>query len=106
MRRSISDGRSDRRTVGQAALVALLLSIGPTVRPCRPQAVNNAGALFLSLPVGARAVGMGQTAVALAGRGESAFWNPAGLAAMSESELGLERPSLAAGAGCGRLPHC
>src|SRR6266702_2058066 len=98
MRRSISDGRSDRRTVGQAALVALLLSIGPTVRPCRPQAVNNAGALFLSLPVGARAVGMGQTAVALAGRGEAAFWNPAGLATMPESEFALETASLAAGA--------
>src|SRR2546426_1574430 len=98
MRRSISDGRSDRRTVGQAALVALLLSIGPTVRPCRPQAVNNAGALFLSLPVGARAVGMGQTAVALAGRGEAAFWNPAGLATMPESEFALESASLAAGA--------
>jgi hypothetical protein len=58
---------------------------------------NNSGALFLSLPVGAEAVGMGQTAVTLEGRGVAAFWNPAGLATMNESEFGLQNGSLAVG---------
>src|SRR2546428_3029379 len=98
MRRRTSDGRLDRRTVGRGAVVALLLSVGPTVRPSDAQDVNNAGALFLALPVGAQAVGMGQTAVTLAGRGEAAFWNPAGLATLEESEFGLESGSVAAGA--------
>src|SRR3989442_1507470 len=96
MRRRIFEGRSDSRTVGPWLLVALL-SVGPTVR-LSGQDVNNAGALFLALPVGAQAVGMGQTAVTLAGRGEAAFWNPAGLATLEESEFGLESGSVAAGA--------
>jgi hypothetical protein len=58
---------------------------------------NNSGALFLSLPVGAEAVGMGQTAVTLEGHGEAAFWNPAGLATMNESEFGVQNGSLAVG---------
>lgn len=40
---------------------------------------------------------MGQTAVTLEGRGEAAFWNPAGLATLDESEFGLQNGSLAVG---------
>jgi hypothetical protein len=47
--------------------------------------------------MGAQAVGMGQTAVTLEGRGEAAFWNPAGLATISQNEFGLESATLAAG---------
>src|SRR5437899_13065837 len=57
----------------------------------------NAGALFLVFPVGAQAVGMGQTATAAAGRGEAAFWNPAGLATLSDNEFALHTASLVAG---------
>src|SRR2546425_10661183 len=57
----------------------------------------NAGALFLVFPVGAQAVGMGQTATAAAGRGEAAFWNPAGLATLSEDEFALHSATLVAG---------
>ena len=96
MRRRTSDGRADRRAGGGWLLLALL-SVGPAVQPSDAQDVNNAGALFLSLPVGAQAVGMGQTAVTLSGRGEAAFWNPAGLATLNESEFGLETATLAAG---------
>src|SRR3989442_2473493 len=59
----------------------------------------NAGALFLVFPVGAQAVGMGQTATAAAGRGEAAFWNPAGLATLSEDEFALHSATLVAGRG-------
>ncbi len=48
------------------------------------------GALFLLLPVGARAVAMGRAMTALAGP-ESAFWNPAGLAGVRHSQVMLFR---------------
>src|SRR6266576_795489 len=89
MRRSIFRGR-------RLLVVALLLTARPPNR-LTAQDVTNAGALFLALPVGAAAVGMGQTAVTLEGRGEAAFWNPAGLATLSENEFGLTSASLAAG---------
>src|ERR1051326_8696190 len=47
--------------------------------------------------VGAQAVGMGQTATAAAGNGEAAFWNPAGLATLSDDEFALHSASLVAG---------
>jgi len=57
----------------------------------------NAGALFLVFPVGAQAVGMGQTATAASGRGEVAFWNPAGLATLTDDEFALHSATLVAG---------
>ncbi|HTI03978.1 MAG TPA: PorV/PorQ family protein [Gemmatimonadales bacterium] len=53
--------------------------------------------MFLAFPVGAQAVGMGQTATAAAGSGEAAFWNPAGLATLSDDEFALHSASLVAG---------
>src|SRR2546428_10318842 len=97
MRRSASDGRSDRRTVGRQVLLVVFLSVSPTVRPSDAQQVNNSGALFLVFPVGARAVGMGQTAAALDGRGEAAFWYPAGLATLEKNQFRLLTPTLVAG---------
>src|SRR5258708_20790648 len=57
----------------------------------------NAGALFLVFPVGAQAVGMARTTPAAAGRGEAAFWNPAGLATLTDDEFALHSASLVAG---------
>src|SRR3989449_3902376 len=90
MRRRASEG------VGRLAL-ALVLTAYPPDRLASQQ-VNNSGALFLVLPVGAQAVGMGQTAATLEGRGEAAFWNPAGLATLEQSEVAFNTASLAAGA--------
>jgi hypothetical protein len=78
-------------------LAFALLSGYPAARLPAQAFPNNSGALFLSLPVGAEAVGMGQTAVALGGHGEAAFWNPAGLATMNESEVAVQNGSLSAG---------
>ena len=98
MRRSPSDGLTDPRTVGRALRFALvILSVCPTVRLCAQDQPINAGALFLAFPVGAQAVGMGQTATAAAGSGEAAFWNPAGLATLSDDEFALHSASLVAG---------
>jgi hypothetical protein len=91
MRRSTSEG-------GRALpLTLLVLSAGAAVRLSAQELPSNAGALFLLFPVGAQAVAMGQTAATLDGRGEAAFWNPAGLATMERSEVALNTASLPAG---------
>jgi len=98
MRRRLSDGRTDGLTVGRSVAVALMvLTVGPSGRLAAQEPPLNAGALFLVFPVGAVAVGMGQTATAAAGRGEAAFWNPAGLATLADDEFALHSASLVAG---------
>jgi len=78
------------------ALVVLLTASPADGLPGQDPPLN-AGALFLVFPVGAQAVGMGQTAIAAAGRGEAAFWNPAGLATLAEDEFALHSATLVAG---------
>src|SRR6267378_7782583 len=97
MRRKASDGLTDRRMGGWLVVATVLLSAHPTIRLSAQEPPLNAGALFLVFPVGAQAVGMGQTATAAAGRGEAAFWNPAGLAPLSDDEFALHSASLVAG---------
>lgn len=79
------------------ALALASLSASLTIRLSAQDQPVNSGALFLLLPVGARAVGMGQTAAALDGRGESVFSNPAGVGSLAESEFALHTAKLAAG---------
>jgi hypothetical protein len=74
-----------------------LLSVSPAIRLSAQDQPLNSGALFLLLPVGARSVGMGQTAAALDGRGEAVFLNPAGVGSLSQSEFALHTGKLAAG---------
>jgi hypothetical protein len=99
MRRSTSKSEeAGRWRGGQARWFGLLLLCVYATPGLAAQTIpNNSGALFLNLPVGAEAVGMGQTAVTLEGRGEAAFWNPAGLGTLEESEFGLQSGSLAVG---------
>lgn len=84
------------RSKGTVAIAALL-AVGPSGRLAAQDQPINAGALFLAFPVGAQAVGMGQTATAAAGSGEAAFWNPAGLATLSDDEFALHSATLVAG---------
>lgn len=97
MRRDRSDGRAVRRCAGLIAALGVVLTAGPPVRLSAQGDPLNSGALFLIFPVGAQAVGRGQAAVAGAGRGEAAFWNPAGLATLETSEFALHSATLAAG---------
>jgi hypothetical protein len=102
MRRSPSDRRSDRWTLGRRALLTVLLCVSSAARLSGQTAtdvgqVQNSGALFLLFPVGAQVVGMGQTAGALDGRGEAVFGNPAGLATLPMGEFALHSANLAAG---------
>ncbi|HEV8305204.1 MAG TPA: PorV/PorQ family protein [Gemmatimonadales bacterium] len=73
------------------------LSIFPSFHLSAQDLPLNAGALFLVFPVGAQAVGMGQTALGAEGHGEAAFWNPAGLATLEENEFALHSATIAAG---------
>jgi Type IX secretion system protein PorV len=73
----------------RSSLVALVaLSTFATPSAAQDRELDEGGA-FLLIPVGARAAASGQASVAIGGSSESAFWNPAGLALMQSSEIGV-----------------
>jgi hypothetical protein len=77
-----------RRRLSRAALLALLLSSASLPLGAQSTSGTDAG-LFLLLPVGAAAVGMGEAYVAAEGGSESVWWNPAGLATLRKHELAV-----------------
>jgi hypothetical protein len=81
----------------RTAVVLVLQSTHSTAGLAAQDQPLNAAALFLLFPVGAQAVGMGQTAVATDGHGEVVFENPAGVATLSSNEFALHTATLAAG---------
>src|SRR5882724_12374275 len=98
MRRKVFDGWAVGRLGGWVLPIAtVLLFAHPTIRLSAQELPLNAGALFLVFPVGAQAVGMGQTAMAASGRSDAAFWNPAGLATLTDDEFALHTATLVAG---------
>lgn len=76
--------------------LALALSLGGSAS-AQQSPSSTEGALFLLLPVGARAVSLGRAMTAMPGP-EAAFWNPAGLASLGESRAVLFRGDHAVGA--------
>lgn len=80
-------------------LFAIGLASGPTLGPFLGAGtglaaqtngvITEGGAAFLLLAVGSRAAALGQAAVADGGSGESAFWNPAGLALLTAPEVAI-----------------
>src|SRR5437868_5396902 len=80
-----------RQPAFSAALATFLLLPVLTASAQQPAESDPGGAVFLLVPVGARAAALGQAAVADGGSGESAFWNPAGLAGLQHSELAIHR---------------
>ena len=73
----------------RAALAALAALCGfPGV--ARSQGgLSREGALFLLVPIGARAVGLGQAVVAAEPGSEGVWWNPASLARLDRKEVGI-----------------
>lgn len=70
--------------------LALIVACAALPRPAAGQTsgtITEGGAAFLLVAVGARATALGQAATADAGSSEAAFWNPAGLALLHESEI-------------------
>src|SRR2546430_12446838 len=96
MRRKVFDRGGVGRWGGGVLPIAFLFLAAKPPNRLAAQEPLNAGALFLVFPVGAQAVGMGQTATAAEGRGEAAFWNPPGLATMSADEVTLHISTLVA----------
>ena len=90
--------RRRRYRVVAGALLALL---GIPTRSLCPQSSDelSSGALFLLLPVGARAVGTGQAATADGGSSEAVFWNPAGLVELTDNAFAIHHYSVFAGTG-------
>ena len=86
--------RRSRLRTGAAALAAFL---GVAGGAGAQTAAATEGAVFLLLPVGARAVGAGQAVIADGGGSEAIWWNPAGLARLDSYEASLHHSqSLAA----------
>jgi len=82
-----------RRLLSNVALSALLAG------GASAQASGSEGSLFLLLPTGAQAVGMGQAMVAARPGSEGIWWNPASIAGDQKRELAIHHSKTVAGAG-------
>jgi len=97
--RGMGRGRATRghRAWATSCALAALATLGAFVvaRPARAQGTlggqraGTSSATFLRIGVGARAVGMGETFVAVANDPSAIFWNPAGLASLQRRELAV-----------------
>lgn len=90
--------RCSRAVNAASGFVALLLSAA-VVLPRPAHAQTGAEGLFLLLPVGARAVGMGETVVAQRGGSDALWWNPAAIADTGEHEAAIHHSQTAPGQG-------
>ncbi|MDZ7779754.1 MAG: PorV/PorQ family protein [Gemmatimonadota bacterium] len=95
--------RFEQRARGGTRAMLMLLAVasvtgGPLAAQGadRSESTGSEGALFLLLPVGARAVSLGRVVTALESA-EAGFWNPAGLAGVDESQVVLFRGDHVAG---------
>lgn len=84
-----------RSSIGRVLLGAAL--IGSAARPLDAQATE--GALWLLVPTGARAIGLGQAVVADENGSESVWWNPAGLARATRREAAIHHSDTFLGEG-------
>ena len=80
-----------RRLLSNVALSALLAG------GASAQASGSEGSLFLLLPTGAQAVGMGQAMVAARPGSEGIWWNPASIAGDQKRELAIHHSKTIAG---------
>lgn len=85
MRRSRSSPRYVAFTLAGLAAAAAMTAPGAAAQ----SPVSAEGGVFLLLPVGARAAALGQAVITDAGSSEAVYWNPAGLASLSRSELAV-----------------
>jgi len=79
------------------AICAIIFALGCALMPSVAEAQVNAGVLFLRIPTGARAAGMGGTFVAMADDATATHWNPAGLGAYPLNKEWSEYPMTVGG---------
>src|SRR3954465_15083032 len=81
----------------------LLSSVAVVLAFAHPAAgqtpTGSEGSLFLLLPTGAQAVGMGQAMVAAKPGSEGIWWNPASIAGLDKRELAIHHSKTVAGVG-------
>lgn len=78
-----------RPSPSEIAFAALVVAGAGIPVPAIAQQSANEGAIFLLMPVGARAVGMGQAISGDRPGTESVWWNPAGLARLEKREVAI-----------------
>jgi hypothetical protein len=83
-----------RRLHSNLALASLLALVAAQAR-----GQGSEGALFLLLPTGAQAVGMGQAMVAADPGSEGIWWNPASIATQKKRELAIHHSTTIVGIG-------
>ena len=88
-----------RQRLFRLYLAALLASLAAIPARAQPAGLTTEGAPFLLLPVGARAVGMGQALVADQPGTEAIWWNPAGLARSERREIAVHHYETIIGTG-------
>ncbi len=86
-----------RRSKARAAIG--MLSLVATAASAQPSGLTTEGAPFLLLPVGARAVGIGQAVVADQFGTEALWWNPAGIARSERREVAVHHYETIIGTG-------
>lgn len=77
------------RRLGVLAATIMLGETGLTARLEAQRGLGDQAALFLLLPITARAVGMGQAMMAVDGSGDGVWWNPAGIASVRRGDASL-----------------
>ena len=94
MRRHRSKARSPLSTI------VLVTGIGLAASTASAQSSNSSdGALFLLLPVGARAVGMGQAMVGERPGSEAVWWNPSAISRQDKKEIAIHHSQTIAATG-------
>jgi len=89
-----------RRRHSRARAAIALLALVATPASAQPSGLTTEGAPFLLLPVGARAVGMGQAIVGdPEGGTEGLWWNPAGVARSERREVAVHHYETIIGTG-------
>jgi hypothetical protein len=83
-----------RRLLSSVAFVSIAAGIAAAQTP-----TGSEGSLFLLLPTGAQAVGMGQAMVAAKPGSEGIWWNPASIGGQAEKELAIHYSNTVAGIG-------
>lgn len=83
----------------QLALAAIAMALCSLAGGRSAEAQAGAEGIFVLLPVGARAVGMGETMVAQRGGSDQLWWNPSAIADTGEREIALHHSNTAAGQG-------
>ena len=83
-----------RRLLSSVAFIGIVAGVAQAQTP-----TGSEGSLFLLLPTGAQAVGMGQAMVAGKPGSEGIWWNPASIGGQAQKELAIHHSKTVAGVG-------